>query len=73
MNCTIWRNTSMSEPFSASSVSAIVAVVIVFPLVRLLGRTSTLSGTHNGHPKTDGPTELQAASGYALRALQFGQ
>lgn len=38
-------------------VGAIVAVVIVFPLVRLLGRTSTptLSETHNGHPNTDGP------------------
>src|SRR6187455_2237928 len=29
MNCTIWRSTSMSAPFSASSVNAIVAVVIV--------------------------------------------
>jgi hypothetical protein len=31
-----------------------------------------VSGTHDDHPKTDGPTELQAASGHALRALQLG-
>ncbi|OIQ84796.1 hypothetical protein GALL_333860 [mine drainage metagenome] len=31
MNCTIWRSTSTSAPFSASSVSAIVALVIVVP------------------------------------------
>ena len=45
MNCTIWRSTSTSAPFSASSANAIVEAVIVFSFGQgLLGRTSTLSG-----------------------------
>lgn len=45
MNCTIWRNTSTSAPFSASSANAIVEAVIVILLTRLVGRTSTISGS----------------------------
>lgn len=45
MNCTIWCSTSMSAPLSASSASAIVAVVIVISTgYRLVDRTSILSG-----------------------------
>jgi len=70
MNCTIWRSKSMSAPFSASSVNAIVAVVIVeSPSDRLVGRTSTLSGTTMATPTGIAAAVRQAASGYALRAL----
>ena len=65
MNCTIWRNTSISEPFSASSASAIVAVVIVISLkVRLVGRTSTLSGLTMATPNR---WPDRAASRFGLR------
>jgi hypothetical protein len=40
---------------------------------QVVGLHLNLTRTHDDHPKTDGPTELQAASGYALRALQLGQ
>ena len=70
MNCTIWRSTSTSAPFSASSVNAIVAVVIVeISLDRLVGRTSTISGTTMATPTGTTVAARQAASGYALRAL----
>ena len=70
MNYTIWRSTSMSAPFSASSVNAIVVVVIVeISLDRLVGRTSTISGTTMATPIGIALETRQAASGYALRAL----
>ena len=70
MNCTIWRSTSMSASFSASSVNAIVAVVIVeSPSDRLVDRTSTISGTTMATPSGIAVATRQAASGYALRAL----
>ena len=60
----------MSAPFSASSVNAIVAVVIVeISLDRLVGRTSTISGTTMATPTGIAVATRQAASGYALRAL----
>ena len=70
MNCTIWRSTSMSAPFSASSVNAIVAVVIVdISLDRLVVRTSTISGTTMATPTGTAVAARQAALGYALRGL----
>ena len=44
-----------------------------FPFDQVGGSHLNLIRIHDDHPKTDGPTELQAASGYALRALQLGQ
>ena len=68
MNCTIWRSTSTSAPFSASSVNAIVALVIVVSFRQgLVGRTSTLSGLHDGHPHHQG----RPARGELLRATPF--
>ena len=60
MNCTIWRSTSVSAPFSASSVNAIVAVVIVEIFLDRMD--------HDGHPDRGRLTTRQAASDYALRA-----
>jgi hypothetical protein len=37
------------------------------------GSHLNLIRTHADHCKTDGPSELQAASGYALCASQLGQ
>jgi hypothetical protein len=61
----------MSAPFSASSVNAIVAVVIVEISSGhwLVGRTSTISGTTMATPTGIAVAARQAASGYALRAL----
>jgi len=60
----------MSAHFSVSSVNAIVAVVIVeSPSDRLVGRTSTISGTTMATPTGIAAAVRQAASGYALRAL----
>ena len=57
-------------PFSASSVNAIVAVVIVeISLDRLVGRTTTISGTTMATPTGIAVATRHAASGYALRAL----
>src|SRR5664280_2478695 len=51
MNCTIWRSTSTSAPFSASSASAIVAVVIVCSLqIKVDGSHLNLIRAHDGHP-----------------------
>lgn len=51
MNCTIWRSTSISAPFSASSANAIVEAVIVYPLwIRVVGSHLNLIRTHDGHP-----------------------
>src|SRR5450755_2104106 len=70
MNCTIWRSTSMSAPFSASSVNAIVAVVIVdISLDRLVGRTSTISGTTMATPTGD--RRRRAASRFGLRPTRL--
>jgi len=61
---------SISALFSASSVNAIVAVVIVEDsLDRLAGPTSTMSGTTMATPNGIAVAARQAASGYALRAL----
>src|SRR5205814_2805681 len=70
MNCTIWRSTSTSAPFSASSASAIVALVIVNSFgSKVDGSHLNLIRTHDGHPDI-GPAAAarQAATGYALRA-----
>src|SRR5205814_8795184 len=70
MNCTIWRTTSTSAPFSASSASAIVALVIVNSFgSKVDGSHLNLIRTHDGHPDI-GPAAAarQAATGYALRA-----
>ena len=57
-------------PFSASSASAIVALVIVeSPWNRWVGRTSTFSGTTMATPAGIAVAARQAASGFALRAL----
>jgi hypothetical protein len=50
MNCTIWRSTSMSAPFSASSVNAIVALVIVISFKDQVGGSHlNLIRDHDGH------------------------
>jgi hypothetical protein len=47
-----------------------VAVVIVeSPSDRLVGRTSTLSGTHDGHPDRD--SRRRAASRFGLRPTRL--
>jgi len=70
MNCTIWRRTSTSAPFSASSANAIVALVIVISFKDRFG------GSHlKPYPDLTMATPKRAAaarkaaSGYALRAL----
>jgi len=67
MNCTLWRSTSTSAPFSASSVHAIVVGHRDFLQTRIVGRTSTLSGLHDGHPHDHG----RPARGELLRATPF--
>ena len=70
--CTIWRSTSMSAPFSASSVNAIVAVVIVDHSsdYRLVGSHLNLIREPRWPPLPGSAVAArQAASGYALRAL----
>ncbi len=61
---------SMSTPFSASSVNAIVALVIVisFEDQDCLARPSSLSGATMATPFR-GAAARQAASDFALRAL----
>src|SRR5688572_16622475 len=50
MNCTIWRSTSTSAPFSASSANAIVEVVIVFSRIGWWVAPQPYPGTYGGHP-----------------------
>src|SRR5450755_3841543 len=68
MNCTIWRSTSTSAPFSASSASAIVAVVIVSSLqIKVDGSHLNLIRAHDGHPvRVDQPPR-----GKPLRATPY--
>src|ERR1700752_3363594 len=52
MNCTIWRSTSMSAPFSASSASAIVEVVIVSSPDKVGGsHLNHIRVIHGDHPR----------------------
>src|SRR6185369_15741558 len=68
MNCTIWRSTSMSAPFSASSVNAIVAVVIVCSLqIKVDGSHLNLIRDHDGHPDRD----RRRRCGKPLRATPY--
>ena len=70
MSCTNWCSSSMSAPYSASSAMAIVGVLIVDSAAdRLVGRTSTRSGTTMASPAGTAAAARQAASGYALRTL----
>ena len=63
-----WRSMSMSAPFSASSASAIVALVIVeSPSDRLVGCTSTLSGATMATPEWGSPSPR----GKPLRATPY--
>lgn len=51
MNYTIWRSMSMSAPFSASSVNAIVATVIVESLgIKVDGSHLNLNPDQDEHP-----------------------
>jgi hypothetical protein len=74
MYCTIWRSTSMSAPFSASSVNAIVVAVVIVDHsseFRLLGshlnliREPTVAAPFGDAARA----ARQAASGFALRGL----
>ena len=67
--CTIWRSTSTSAPFSASSVNAIVVAVVIVgsPRNRLVGRTSTLSGSTVAAPDRESPPRR----GKPLRASPY--
>src|SRR5450432_2017332 len=70
MNCTIWRSTSMSAPFSASSVNAIVAVVIVeISLDTVGGSHFNHIRDHDGHPDRD--RRRHAASRFGLRPTRL--
>src|SRR5450432_927436 len=70
MNCTIWRSTSMSAPFSASSVNAIVAVVIVeISLDTVGGSHLNHIRDHDGHPDRD--RRRRAASRFGLRPTRL--
>src|SRR5450755_4953698 len=70
MNCTIWRSTSTSAPFSASSASAIVAVVIVCSLqIKVDGSHLNLIRAHDGHPERD--SRRYAASRFGLRPTRL--
>lgn len=64
MNSTVLRNTSMAAPFSASSVYAIAAVVIVSFRSRWTDHISTLSGTTTVAPPGPAAAARQLATDY---------